>query len=132
MDKNKTLVMTKCTTGSLDGSLTFPAVVKNLIGIGVEFYHADLNRLEKTYYLPDGKSHTIPMDFPVQGVQNTFSPDKVRDAVKTIQRGEIDYREFLERIMEAGTVFYYVFISGKQAIYFGRNGDTYTETFPGS
>ena len=30
-----------------------------LMEAGVEWYHADLLRSEKTYYLPDGESHAV-------------------------------------------------------------------------
>jgi uncharacterized protein YbcV (DUF1398 family) len=50
--------------------------------------------------------------------------------VKAIQRGEIGYAEFLRRIMRSGCSRYEVFIAGRKAMYFGRDGDFYTEHFP--
>ena len=50
--------------------------------------------------------------------------------VKAIQREEIGYAEFLRRIMAAGCSHYEVFISGRKAMYFGRDGEFYTEDFP--
>ena len=38
---------------------TFGEVVKNLAGAGIERYHTDLLRGEKTYYLPDGESEVV-------------------------------------------------------------------------
>ena len=37
----------------------FPAIVGKLIEAGVERYHADLVRSEKTFYLPNGESETV-------------------------------------------------------------------------
>ena len=51
-------------------------------------------------------------------------------AVKAIQRSEIGYAEFLRRIMAAGCSHYEVFIAGRKAMYFGRDGEFYTEPFP--
>jgi hypothetical protein len=34
--------------------------------------------------------------------------------------------------MEAGTASYGVFLNGRKAIYFGRNGDFHVEPFPGA
>jgi uncharacterized protein YbcV (DUF1398 family) len=42
----------------------------------------------------------------------------------------IQYREFLQRVMAAGCSHYEVFITGKQAIYFGRDGSYHIEKFP--
>jgi uncharacterized protein YbcV (DUF1398 family) len=46
--------------------------------------------------------------------------------------GEIQYREFLRQIQAAGAATYSVYITGKRAIYTGRQGDSYTEWFPGA
>jgi uncharacterized protein YbcV (DUF1398 family) len=52
--------------------------------------------------------------------------------VRAIQQRQIGYAEFLRRIMAAGCASYEVFIGGRQAIYFGRDGDHHIEPFPGS
>jgi uncharacterized protein YbcV (DUF1398 family) len=59
-----------------------------------------------------------------------FDPARVAATVKAIQRAEIGYAEFLRRIMDAGCASYAVFIMGRKAMYFGRDGDFYTEPFP--
>jgi hypothetical protein len=46
-------VMTECSVGSVQGKLRFPQVLQKLGEIGVESYHADLYRKEKTYYMPN-------------------------------------------------------------------------------
>jgi uncharacterized protein YbcV (DUF1398 family) len=50
--------------------------------------------------------------------------------VKAIPRQEIGYAEFLCRIMAAGCSHYEVFFNGCKAMYFGRDGQFYTEPFP--
>lgn len=126
-------VMEECSRRSAQESISFPEAVHKLQGAGVEFYYADLLQRRKTYYLPDGAAHTVQDDglesYPVAA---EFSADAVREAVKRIQHGEIQYREFLRQIMAAGTATYSVYIAGRRAIYVGRKGDSYTEWFPGA
>jgi uncharacterized protein YbcV (DUF1398 family) len=38
--------------------------------------------------------------------------------------------EFLRRIMGAGCAHYEVYIQGRKAVYFGRDGEFYIEPFP--
>lgn len=52
-----TQVIEEATSCSLQGTITFGEVVKNLLAIGVESYDADLVRMEKTYYMPNGETH---------------------------------------------------------------------------
>ena len=130
MDGQTRQVMHACSTGSLDGSMTFPEVVARLAAVGCEQYHADFRRQEKTYYLSDGQSEVQAL--PVEGpsIPSTFSDHALVAALRAIQAGQITYVEFLRRIMAAGCVGYFVNIAGKRAIYFGRNGESYLEVFP--
>jgi uncharacterized protein YbcV (DUF1398 family) len=59
-----------------------------------------------------------------------FDRESVEKTVKAIQRKEIGYAEFLRQIMRAGCARYSVFFDGRKAMYFGRNGESYTEPFP--
>ena len=116
---------------SFNGQITFPEVVARLASAGVERYCADLVKLEKYYYSADGQSEVVPMPFqyaPAIGMD--WSLNKIRGAIRDIQKGDIHYPEFLKRIMSAGCVYYDVFIAGKKAIYTGRNGDFHVENFP--
>ncbi len=109
----------------------FPEVVRRLFGAGVRSYTADLVKLRKTYYGAAAEAHdeALPLkDGPA--IAPAFDSDRVASTVKAIQRGEIGYAEFLRRIMDAGCSHYEVFISGRKAMYFGRDGAFYTEHFP--
>jgi uncharacterized protein YbcV (DUF1398 family) len=109
----------------------FPVVVQKLAGAGVTNYNADLMTLRKTYY--DAGSESVDEILPLPSpptVAARFDGDAVQAAVKTIQRKEIGYAEFLRRIMKAGCSSYQVFFNGRKAIYFGRDGDFYIEPFP--
>ena len=50
--------------------------------------------------------------------------------VKVILRRDIGYAVFLLRIMRAVCASYSVYFGGRKAVYFGRDGDSYTEPFP--
>jgi uncharacterized protein YbcV (DUF1398 family) len=123
-------VMQECTEASDQERITFPEVVMKLMQAGVERYHADLLRAEKIYYLPSGESYRVPAA-PVQATPaSAFAGDGVAAAVRAIQQQKIQYREFCERIAQAGCVGYIVSMVGRRAVYYGRTGDSYVEPFP--
>lgn len=123
-------IMKKTTAGSLAGTMTFPEVVAQLSAEGVESYHADLVRLEKSFYLPSGETFVEGLDFVPPPIGNDFSEAEVISALRAIQARQINYQEFLRRIMVAGTTSYMVYLNGKKALYVGRNGEFYVENFP--
>lgn len=130
MDEHVKAVVRACTIGSDTEQLTFGEVVIKLMEAGVERYHADLTRAEKTYYMPDGSSLVVPSK-SVQGiVAESFSADGVDAAVRAIQGGQIQYTEFCERIAAAGCVDYTVSLTGRRAVYCGRTADSHVERFP--
>jgi len=109
----------------------FPQVVQRLVGAGVASYTADLVKLRNTYYGAAAEAYDEPVplkDGPA--IAPAFDSARVAATVKSIQRGEIGYAEFLRRIMGAGCSHYEVFISGRKAMYFGRDGEFYSEPFP--
>jgi uncharacterized protein YbcV (DUF1398 family) len=123
-------VIEECAKASDEARLTFPEVVARLAAAGVERYHADLQRAEKTYYLPDGASH-VASNAPVAAVSAAaFSAAGVDAAVRAVQARAVDYKGFCERIVEAGCVGYLVSIAGRRAVYYGRSGETHVEPFP--
>jgi uncharacterized protein YbcV (DUF1398 family) len=109
----------------------FPQVVQRLVGAGVTSYTADLMKLCNTYYGSGGDAYdeALPLrDGPA--IAPAFDAASVAASVKAIQCGEIGYDAFLRRIMGAGCSHYEVFIGGRKAMYFGRDGEFYTEPFP--
>jgi uncharacterized protein YbcV (DUF1398 family) len=109
----------------------FPQVLQRLVGAGVTSYTADLVKLRNTYYgaTADAYDEALPLKNG-PAIATKFDSANVAATVKSIQRGEIGYAEFLRRIMGAGCSHYEVFISGRKALYFGRDGEFYTEPFP--
>jgi uncharacterized protein YbcV (DUF1398 family) len=125
-----TATVSDCMTASF-ADTPFPVVVQHLAGAGVSAYTADLIALRKTYYDGDAESFDKPLpltDSPA--VAARFDGATVEATVKAIQRKEIGYAEFLRRIMRAGCARYSVYVGGRKAVYFGRDGDSYTEPFP--
>jgi uncharacterized protein YbcV (DUF1398 family) len=109
----------------------FPQVVQRLVGAGVASYTADLVKLRNTYYGAAAEAYDEPLplnDGPA--IAPKLDSASVAATVKSIQRGEIGYAEFLRRIMGAGCSHYEVFISGRKVMYFGSDGEFYTEPFP--
>ncbi len=115
---------------TLAAEIAFPQVVGKLMADGIESYHADLVRAENRFYSTNGESHVEPMDFPHERAADKFCAETVQGCVKMSQRGEIKYREFLQRVLAAGCVYYVVYLTGKKVVYFGRDGATHTEHFP--
>jgi uncharacterized protein YbcV (DUF1398 family) len=109
----------------------FAKVVERLVGAGVKSYTADLITLRSTYYGADGEAfdEALPLR-EAPAIAPAFDSTRVAASVKAIQRGEIGYAEFLLRIMRSGCSHYEVFIAGRKAMYFGRDGEFYTEPFP--
>jgi uncharacterized protein YbcV (DUF1398 family) len=132
MDGSVRNTMIEASRISDEGSRSFGEVVKMLIGAGVERYHADLVRAEKTYYLPSGESEIVPNDAIAVTPAKEFSAAGVEAAVRAIQSGTIKYKEFCERVMKAGCVGYHVSMAGKRVVYYGRSGDSHVEYFPGA
>lgn len=130
MDREQMAIIEECAATSLAGTITFPEVVGRLLALGVERYHADYSRHETTYYFPDGDSHVVKLAHPPHAIGATFAADGVAAAVQASQRGKIKYVEFLQRTMAAGCVGYFVQITGRQVLYFGRKGEVHVERFP--
>lgn len=130
MDKN---VINECLDLSLAGKITFPEVVKKLISVGIERYIADLVGLRKMYFgtKDEVHDHTITLG-QQQPVGEKFDAEEIKNTVKDIQQGLINYHTFLLRIMSAGCSHYEVFLKGQKAIYFGRDGSYHIELFPGA
>ena len=126
----KTETIAECMKLSFAGT-PFPEVVRKLAGAGVRSYNADLVRLRKTYYGVRSESVDEPLPLGASPeIAETFNAGSVAETVRAIQQQQIGYAEFLRRIMAAGCAHYEVFIDGRKAMYFGRNGDVHIEPFP--
>ncbi len=94
MDASVQAVVAECSKGSDENRLSFPEVVGKLMAAGVERYHADFARSEKTFYMPGGESF-VTASRPVAGTApHAFSVDSGSSAIKAVQQRQIDYAEF--------------------------------------
>ena len=118
---------------TLAGTISFPEVVKNLLGTGVEYYHVDYVTLEKTFYSETGAHVTTPITFEgLPPVARDFDVAALRAAILDSQRHGQKYRDFTQRAMAAGVQGYIAFLRGQRVTYWGRGGDQHTEWFPGA
>ena len=125
-----TKVIAECMKQSF-ADMPFSKIIPQLATAGVQSYTADLVKLRNTYY--DAGSRAFDEVLPLKNaptIAQAFDSATVSATVKSIQRGEIGYAEFLRRIMRAGCAHYAVYIAGRKAMYFGRDGEFYTEPFP--
>ena len=124
-------VLHECLTEAFAGRMTFPETVMRMLETGVERDDADLTLMKKTHFGTDGTTHVEPIPLgDAPAVPTELSPESVKDAIMAIRTREIDYPDFLRRVMAAGTTNYSVYVNGRKAIYFGRNGDFHVEPFP--
>lgn len=130
MNAEQTQVIQGCAQGALTGELSFPEIVERLAKICVERYHADYSRQEITYYLVDGESLVVATLHPSNATAKEFSTSAVVAAVQQSQRNEHTYLDFIRKTMAAGCVGYFVQITGRRVIYFGRGGESHVEHFP--
>lgn len=133
MEQATTAIIEQDIQLAYEGKISFPETVKNLLEVGVERYYTDLIAHQKTYYAQGGAVHflRLPKSKMPQDA-GPFSKEGIVAALRAIQRSEIDYPEFLRRIIRAGTVGYSAFLLGKQVHYFGAKGEIYIENFPTS
>src|SRR3546814_5042169 len=89
MDANVKQVMQDCSKGSDEDGMRFPEVIGRLMAAGVERYHADLCRAEKTYYLPNGESHIVPSARIACDPAPDFAATRVEATVRAIQDGKL-------------------------------------------
>jgi uncharacterized protein YbcV (DUF1398 family) len=128
MHQEAVAVMHECARLSDAGKITFPEVIRKLTRVGVERYHTDLCVQEHVYYMPNGETHVEAMDLPNWPIAKDFNEAWMKLAVQAVQSGEIQYLEFLRRIMLAGCVGYFVLLEGHLVQYFGRKGEIHTES----
>jgi uncharacterized protein YbcV (DUF1398 family) len=107
--------------------IPFPDAVEALIEAGVERYHADFVTGAKTYYMPDGSFETTRSR--IIAASRDFRGDIVKQAVHAIEQGEIGYGMFCDRVAAAGCVGYFVSLTGRRSVYYGRNLAAHVEWF---
>ena len=112
------------------GKMTFPQVVQGLLEVGVESYLVDFAAKQKTHYLIDGTTHTVPMILDPGPIAAEFNGAGLVAAIRGAQADTVRYPEFVKRSTAAGVIGYWAFLTGKRVIYLGRKGEQHIEEFP--
>jgi uncharacterized protein YbcV (DUF1398 family) len=128
-----TEIIANTARATLEGTISFPEVVSQLLAAGVEYYHVDYVTMRKTFYSADAHTVVTPINYEgLPSVAADFNEAALRANILDSQRNGQKYRDFTRRAMEAGTQGYFAFLRGKRVTYFGRQGDQHTEWFPGA
>ena len=120
----------ECTRLNFEGKIGFGENVKRLLAAGAVWYFVDLVQLKKVSYGADyAYTERMPLTNPGK-VGNEFSERAIADTTAAIQRKEIDYPEFLRRLIAGGCVYYAIFMKGRKMAYVGSLGERHEEHFP--
>jgi uncharacterized protein YbcV (DUF1398 family) len=117
---------------ALAKQIAFPEIVATLAKESVESYHVDFLRNECRFYAKGGASVIVPIDFVHGGVAPEFSAEAIEAINGRVQAGAASYPDFVKEGAAAGCSYYAVYINGRKARYFGRDGGEYVQLFPGS
>jgi uncharacterized protein YbcV (DUF1398 family) len=122
-------VLRECTAGADEGRLGFAELVVKLAEVGVDGYYADFRRAEKTYYTVKGRCHVLQTATLAVTVAPDFSAEALRSAIKSVVDRAITYVQFCDVIAAAGCVGYFVSLTGRRVIYYGKRGESHVEPF---
>ena len=101
-----------------------------MLAAGAVWYSVDLVQLKKVSYgTDDAHAESMPLTNPGK-VGNRFGERTITDAIAAIQRKEVDYPEFLRRLIAGGCVYYVIFMKGRKMAYVGSLGESHEEDFP--
>jgi uncharacterized protein YbcV (DUF1398 family) len=126
-------VIRKMAEVTLLGSMSFPEIVGNLIGEGVEYYHVDYVSLSFSFYSANGGVVVAPLVFEgLPEVAADFNVTELRAAILDSQQNGQKYRQFCVRALNSGVQSYFAFLRGQRVLYIGRQGDQHVEWFPGA
>lgn len=126
-------IVAQMARATLDGSVAFPEVVRQLMETGVEYYHVDYVALNMRFYSVTGSMVTTPITFEhLPAVAADFDVASLKVAIFDSQKNQQSYRDFTRRAMEAGVQGYMAFLRGQRVTYWGRDGEQHTEWFPGA
>jgi uncharacterized protein YbcV (DUF1398 family) len=134
MDAQQKTIAENCKDGAETDTMTFPEIVRTLMGAGFESYIVDFRRRSATYYLPNDESVEFKTHESGVPVAARFDDAALSAAIREAQNlvPGYTYEGFCAKAKAAGCAAYMVSFPGKRAVYFGRTGETHVEYFPGS
>jgi hypothetical protein len=90
--------------GTLDGTLSFPEVVGQLLAAGVEYYHVDYVGLRKRFYSAEGEMMATSINYEgLPPVAPEFDAAALRANILDSQLVQSDSNESLRRCAKAVT-----------------------------
>ncbi len=119
--------------GSEANTLTFPESVRMIAAAGFNGYLVDYRSGTRTYHHSNGETFSFPG--PVYPPVDAFDAGVVKAAIKEAQQmvPGYTYQGFCRKVTACGgAAGYLVSIVGQRVLYFGANGETHTEYFPGT
>ncbi len=129
MDTHLAAILDACTRAAYEERLTCAEIVQRLDEVAVERYHTDFLRGERTYYTEAGGSHVTHFHHATMVPAPAFDAARIEAALRALQRREIRYQAFTQRLLAAGCVGYFVSLAGRQVLYVGRGGEVFVERF---
>ncbi|MDO8423352.1 MAG: DUF1398 family protein [Parvibaculum sp.] len=132
MTDDKVDVAQTCLAGAEDNSMSFPQIIGALMQAGFESYEICFRGETATYYLPDGESLELATHKAGTPVAPALNVSALQAAISEAQQqvAGYTYKGFCEKAKAAGCARYIVSLSGRRALYIGRDAATHTEFFP--
>ena len=91
-------IITEAARKTLDGTMSFPEVVGQLLTAGVEYYHVDYVGMKKTFYSAEGDVVVTAISYEgLPPVAPEFSVETLRADILDSQRNGQQYRDFTRR-----------------------------------
>ena len=132
MDAHIKDVIEEATRASDEERVTFGEVVLKLTHAGVERYHADLLRGEKTYYLPDGELAVVA-GAPSPLLRRTrFQRRASTRRCATFKPARFNIAPFVRASLRPAASAIMCPLPDSAPFYYGRTGDCHVEWFPGA
>src|SRR5258708_35142365 len=95
------------------GKMIFPQVVQGLLEVGVESYLVDFAAKQKTHYLADGTTYTVPVILDPGSIAAEFNSASLVATIRGAQADTVRYPEFVQRSAAAGVIGYWAFLTGR-------------------
>ena len=119
--------------GSENDTMSFLEAVQRLIEAGLDGYSVDLRGATRSFYRPDGEVAVFETARLHTPVALSFDGEAISQSIRKAQAQTpgYTYKGFCNEVARAGCAGYFVSFPGKRVLYFGRDGKTHTELFPG-
>ncbi|WP_284734357.1 hypothetical protein [Sphingosinicella terrae] len=132
IDARQEEVARACLDGAYDDSLSFPQGVQALGEAGFEAYLVDYRTNTRAHYRPDGETLVLDNPHRSAAVDADFDQPAIAAAIRwaQLQPPDYSYAGFNRVVTAAGCAGYFVSLSGRRVVYFGRTGEIHVEHFP--